>query len=72
MPCKSSLPDLYCRGMPIANSSRLLGTWQAKMSKGGMPEALRYLFIIYFVTHIPITMLIDGQVWTRLPSGSIQ
>lgn len=42
------------------------------MSKGGMPEALRYLFIIYFVTHIPITMLIDGQVWTRLPSGSIQ
>jgi hypothetical protein len=33
------------------------------MSKGGMPEALRYLFIIYFVTHIPITMLIDGQVW---------
>lgn len=27
-----------------------------------LPLGLRVLFIIYFVTHIPITILIDGQV----------
>lgn len=29
---------------------------------GGMPAALRWLFWVYFATHIPITILIDAQV----------
>ena len=28
---------------------------------GGMPSALRWLFWVYFATHIPITLLIDAQ-----------
>ena len=29
---------------------------------GGMPSALRWIFWVYFATHIPITILIDAQV----------
>lgn len=29
---------------------------------GGMPGAFRWLFWVYFATHIPITILIDAQV----------
>ena len=31
---------------------------------GGMPAALRWIFWVYFATHIPITILIDAQVRT--------
>jgi hypothetical protein len=33
---------------------------------GGMPGALRWLFWGYFATHIPITLLIDAQVYRHV------
>ena len=32
------------------------------VAKPHMPGFLRILFLVYFASHIPITLLIDGQV----------